>query len=310
MCVSSTVEASATYLPSPAAGLIGSASRFRMTLAKSAQHNRLSTNPGEARMRVKRSYFFLTWNAQKCLLLIAVGLLMLVSAPARAFVFVENFNSGSPSPSLTVDANAGFAVSLHEGNALFSQAAGTGNGGISIMTRFLGIGDFETTVIANRDGTGAAQFGMWLSFESAVPHKTGNVFFGQYLGYAVWSNIGSPGNWASDGVGTTVEDAVFRLRRVGSTLYAEADIGNGFQVLNAYSSPNIAGPVRFGLFFSQEFGVTAANVGRLDDWRISAASAVPEPATASIFLIGLMALITLRRLRGERVQSTERPRQC
>jgi len=215
---------------------------------------------------------------------------LLSAVSAQADVFKEDFNSGVPSPLLIVGASPGFSVSFAGGDALMSQAAGTGNGGVSITATFRGLGDFETTVKANRQGTGAAQFGITLGFADAVS-PWGDVFFGQYLGQAIWSNVGTGTTvWASNGIATSVQDAVLRMRRTGNTLYAEADVGSGFVLLNSYTSPVVSGPAQFSLFFSQEFGITAANHGRLDDWQISATSLVPEGTTAVYLALGLAAL--------------------
>jgi len=159
-----------------------------------------------------------------------------------------------------------------------SQAAGSGNGAITLSTKFFVEGDFTATVSANRAGMGSVEVGLDAVFGSGSEFAgTADVFF-------------------------------VRQSRVGTTIFAEVDAGSGFTTLHSRSDAAFAKPAQFDLFLIQEFGSTAGNQAAFDNWTIVADSipAVPEASTWVLLACGLLALrASTRRRGGSAARSTE-----
>lgn len=216
---------------------------------------------------------------------------------AQGATFTENFDASLPHPQLAVSATApGFGLSLANGRAFMGQAAGSGNGLISLSTQFLVDGDFTVTVDANRSGLGSAELGLGAVF-GADKGFTGysDVFFVAQTG--INANIAAGTSQTSGVTGLSATDASFRIRRVGTTVLDEVDTGSGFITLHSRSDGVFAGPVRLELFLIQEFGSTAGNQASFDNWAIVAdsISAVPEASTWALLALGLIVLGGVRR---------------
>ena len=196
-------------------------------------------------------------------------------AVAVAATFVENFNDGVLDPSLNLHTDPGFSLALSAGKALVSKSSGVGNGDLSIITDFTILGDFVTTVKADRLNLTGGPAEMGLRTHHALGFTdvflidsngiNANIAVNPGFGFQTLTNSSSP--------------VTLRIRRVGNSIFEEYDTGSGFQTLHTATHANLAGPVTIDLFLLQEYGSTAAHSGTFDDFTITADQIVPEPSS-------------------------------
>ena len=214
-----------------------------------------------------------------------------LSSTAQAVSFTENFE-GVLDPKLNISSPPLFSVTISGGKAVFEKSSGpaTPGQGAQIWTNFQVIGDFETTVVAERiDLATYGTLGL-IVYPDAGGFE--DVFFSDHI--TIGAVFTSPPLSSGESVHNSASSVVFRIRREGDTMYEEFDAGSGFQVVNSAIHSNLAGPAYVGLFLTQNEGYTGTHKGTFDDFMITAdqfsSNAIPEPTTLTLFGLGALGL--------------------
>lgn len=177
---------------------------------------------------------------------------LLLLAPISAFSFETSYSFNAPllPENLTVVREGDhYSARLVEGALQLEKKAEnlSREPQIRVETSFHITGDFTATVTVKRIA-GIASTGLMAYQENGAQQ---NVYFiGGRVIYASWKGPGN--NWLSQGGLPSSEVMLFRLRRVGSTLYSEFDTGGGFATLGSQTSANFSAPMKIGLFMVQE----------------------------------------------------------
>jgi len=221
----------------------------------------------------------------------------LLPSTALAATFVEDFNSGVFNPNLYLSKNTPtFSLSFSGGEAVMTRTFGLGNGGLQLSTIFHIAGDYTTTVDADRTLLGSGSFGLVVNDAIPTASIATDVYFrpGSLVQGNIWSLPVFIDDVISDGSSNT---ATFRLRRVGTTVYNEVDLGSGFVTLNSRTDPNLDAPVQVSLFLLEEVGASDDLLGRFDNWSIEAdqfINFVPEPSSLMLAAIALLSVVFVR----------------
>jgi hypothetical protein len=150
-----------------------------------------------------------------------------------------------------------------------------------VGAEFRVVGDFEISVTATRTALGAnGDMGLGADYNDSGDQAA--IWF--VGGDRIYSSIIGLG-------GTTYSSAsavTFRLRRVGTTVYAEYNV-NGWLTAASRTDPSLAGPVRPNVFFFQDYGESSYMRGNIDDLVITAdafegATAVGEDVPSPYWL--------------------------
>lgn len=155
-----------------------------------------------------------------------------------------------------------YAVAPTAAGAVFTRAAGAGNGGVELLSRFTFSGAFRVTVDAAGLDTGlgyTAESGLGIK----APGCCANGAFADVFGY------GNTITLANNHLGLT------ELSRTGNTLALAGDTGGA--------------PYRLNLFLDQSYGGIEANRVTFTNLTVSADTinaAVPEPAAWAMLLTG------------------------
>jgi hypothetical protein len=225
-----------------------------------------------------------------------ISTFLCIAAPtdASAVIFAAAFDGPGIPSGLSATTPSGFSIQVAGGGAVFSKAAGTGNGFGVLSTEFQIIGDFSVTVDMTRDDlNGTGESGLNISFLPAYP-----------MGFAdVWSHgpgdiVGNIFVPAPPGFGTTVisdstTNLTFKIQRTGNTLFEFFDRGAGLELISSATDVILGGPVYAQLFLGQELGNTSAHQATFDNFFIVAdgfSTRIPEPATLALLLSGLWIL--------------------
>jgi hypothetical protein len=211
----------------------------------------------------------------------------LAAMPASAATFTETFDGPTLSPALSTELTAGYSFGLSGGRGVISKSAPVGSGFANITTKFSLVGDFSTTVTADRSNNGSASSGL------ATGHAEGftDVYF--FGANNVVANMFVP---SPPGFGQTIlndSDPLvdFRIRRVGNTMFEEydADQDGSFVIVRQASSDLLLGDVKISFFMGQEAANQGAASMAYDNLIITAdafRTAVPEPASWAMMIAG------------------------
>jgi hypothetical protein len=196
-------------------------------------------------------------------------LVLVASGGANAAEFTEDFDDGAVDPAeIVTSAPPGWSVNFADGKVRFEKLAGTGNGFLRMTTAFTMKGDFTASVVADRtDPAGLLELGLVCSHRAPVPGFTDIYYIGndKVISNTFVDPIHTPLQ-----LNDTSTPITFRIRRVGDQLFHEYDSGSGFQEYTNNTHPNLAGPVKCGLFNGQETNNTVRNEGTFDDFFITA----------------------------------------
>lgn len=116
------------------------------------------------------------------------------------------------------------------------------------LSKFLLTGDFETTVKFDESSLGWCAAGLIVYF---APNYIGWLS-SCTDGTRAMSSFSFPNMWFPTLVGpNTGTVGLFRIRRVGTTLYADADVGNGYVGIRTSTDPAFGAPVQVALFLTE-----------------------------------------------------------
>jgi hypothetical protein len=219
---------------------------------------------------------------------------------ANSESFLEDFNGTELDHRMLVKRDDGFTYELLNGRCIMEKEAGIGNGNVSIRTSFYTVGDFVTTVEAERINlVPQGELVLKCNWEGG---GINDIFF--YKDDKIHTNLLGPPDYGTNNVVNTAESATLRIRRVDNTLYLEYDTGSGFEVLQSGTHENFAQPTKFNIFLIQEFSELEANAGAFDNFSVQADSFyVPEqysvpttslPLLASVLVIAVAWMIWWR----------------
>jgi len=233
-------------------------------------------------------------------------LFLFLSPGAQATVmFTENFD-GVLDPNLNISSPTPFSATISGGKAVFEKSSGDAIPGLGarITTNFQVIGDFTTTVVAERiDLATNGTLGL-IVFPDAGGFE--DVFFTDNT--RIGAVFTTPPLSSGQSVNNSASSVVFRIRRTGNTMFEEFDAGSGFEVVNSASHLNLAGPAYVGLFLTQNFGFTGTHKGTFDDFMITAdqfsSNAIPEPSTFVLLLCGFVVMLGLGYCQRRRNKAT------
>ncbi len=232
-------------------------------------------------------------------------LLLLAVVPAGAALVSWPFDGGDPGPGLTLFADTGFTVSYPVDWAVFTKSAGVGNGWERLLTDASFAGDFTAVTVARRDagqgddlsGTAGLGLAVYYDWPPVAGDPFADVFFsGQGQVYS-WV-YASGANYTSGFVNDNSAKAWLRIRRSGLTVTGDYCVGDdyytcAFTQVAALSDALLAGPVRVGLFLSEEHDSINRAQGAFDVLTISG-NAVPEPGGLLLLCAGAAVLLLLR----------------
>ena len=217
----------------------------------------------------------------------------LTAGAAQAATFSENFDGATVSPWLQFSATPGFQFANSGGNGLFTQDANAGPGFGYLRTGFQLLGDFTISVQMNRDQLGSSgEAGLDARFFSTYPDGFTDVWSQGTQTIVGNLYMPTPPGFGSGVVADASSQVSFTIRRSGGTLDLLFDNGNGAQLVRTATDASLTGPVTAELFLGQEIGSPAAHGAAFDNLTIQADAftpAVPEPATALLWLCGLVA---------------------
>lgn len=242
---------------------------------------------------------------------------LLLAAVTSIAAATLNFEFNTPGTPAGLTSSLGGISTVNYNDAGFLHFTLAGSSGVSrVTTTQTFSGDF--TVLTNTSltafGPGSRQ-GLEVSFEQGGnPYSVlNNIFFrlialsptGGSSTVAVHSDLNTPG-----GPGTSAESAssiesaaFFQIARTGTTITSSYchDFGEALNCsliqLASLNSPDLAGPVRIGLF--AEASTSGSTNPHFRFMRINydepVTSGVPEPAAMTLAGIGLVAAIWSRR---------------
>jgi hypothetical protein len=115
-------------------------------------------------------------------------------------------------------------------------------------------GNFEATVSFDRSALGSCGGELVVWFAHHEPSTTGWLTCYCGLGPSEASSLWFQGipNFPTLTYPTTATTGVFRIRRLGTTLYADANVDNGYVGIRTSTDPAFVAPVRVGLLLAQQ----------------------------------------------------------
>jgi hypothetical protein len=196
---------------------------------------------------------------------LALTLLSALPGAATADEIHATFDGGIlDADNFTIEEPEGFSVLLADDEAQFTKDSGTGNGFGRISGVFSIKGDFDISVVATR---GVAGPGTAIGLVTSHVGGFNDVFFdstGSIVSYFAITGLSMDAIAVPD----ASPSATFRIRRVGEKLFHEYDVGQGFIEIDTLEGPQLAGPVKVGLFLGEQSGSTDFRSASFDDFFI------------------------------------------
>jgi hypothetical protein len=217
--------------------------------------------------------------------------------PAAATVFAPGFAGPGLDAGLDASGTAGTSYSVGGGTLTFSQAAGEGNGDVSVTSTLRVSGNFVATVIASGPKLGAADLGLVLG-TADFGYTISDVFLNG-TSDTVNGNIFQP---VFTGLFTPIPVSTLTLSivRQGNTISDIYNIGAGPVVINTATAPVLAEPVNIGLFLDESFGNTSLHMGAFTHFSISVP--IAEPSSLALLVTGLFGLALYSAIRRRRAR--------
>ena len=189
------------------------------------------------------------------LLLMALAGALVLSRPSLATVFAPSFAHPSLDAGLAATGSPGTSFSVGGGTLALDQAAGEGNGGISVTTTTAVGGDFVATVTALGMRLGRTDLGLVLGTADWT-YTLADVFLNDLAG-TVNGNVFQPA-FSGAFLPKFTEALTLTITRQGDTVTDTFDAGAGPVVINSGTDPALGGPVNIGLFLLEAVGDTGA----------------------------------------------------
>ena len=196
----------------------------------------------------------------------AVALVVGVAAPAAAVTYTNALTAGFAGFDRNLFPVHGlYAATPTTGGAVLTKAAGSGDGGVELLSRFTFTGPFRITV-----DVAGLNFGLGPSAEAGLgvkaPGCCSNGAFADIFGF---------------GSGTRANN------HIGLTELSRTGFAGGDQL--ALAGDTGGGRYRLNLFLDQEFGGVDANRVTFTNLRLTAGAiqpGIPEPAAWSLMIAG------------------------
>jgi hypothetical protein len=238
---------------------------------------------------------------------LALALVGVLAFPSVSFAVVLSTGFAGPSldPSMIEAGSPGTSYTVGKGTLVLSQAAGRGNGQISISAISPVTGDFIMSVTASAANLGRADLGIELGTTDWT-HSLADVFINN-LGHSVNGNIFQP---AFNGAfrPNTTNTMTLTITRVGDQISDIFDNGSGPIVLNSGLDASLSGPVTISLFLLEAAGDTGAHQGTFSDFDVrpfpndnASAENLAEPGTVAVLGFSMFVLFGLTTIRRDNI---------
>ena len=229
------------------------------------------------------------------LLLMAFASALVLPRPSLATVFAPSFAGLPLDVGLAATGSPGTSFSVGGGTLALDQAAGDGNGDISVTTTSAVSGDFVAMVTALGKGLGRADLGLVLGTADWT-YTLADVFLNGLAG-TVNGNVFQPA-FSGAFLPKSTEALTLTITRQGDTVTDIFDAGAGPVVINSGTDPALGGPVNIGLFLLEAAGDTGAHHGAFTHFQVASGSdvevvPVSEPTAAALMMSGLLAFCGL-----------------
>ena len=222
----------------------------------------------------------------------------IIPVTAHATVFMPSFAGPSLDAGLAAFGSAGTSYQVGGGALVLEQAAGEGNGDITVSTASTVTGDITATVSASRVGLGRADLGLVLGTPD-WSRTFADVFFNG-VSSTVNGNIFQPA-FKGAFISNSSDELTLTITREGDVLNDIIDAGTGPVLINTGSDPNLSGPVNIGLFLLEAAGDTGEHQGTFNDFQIAPVP-VPEPTSLSCAGIGFLALALIKFFNSRKIR--------
>jgi len=224
----------------------------------------------------------------------ALAFMVAIPSVSSATVFPTGFAGPSLEPGMVESGTAGTSYTVGGGTLVLSQAAGEGNGQVTVSLVSPVTGDFSLAVTVSAGSLGRADLGIVLG-TADWSHTLADVFIND-LGQSVNGNIFQP-DFAGAFLPNTTQTMTLEITRTGDTISDIYNTGSGPVVINSGQDPSLADPVTVSLFLLEAAGDTGAHQGAFGDFDIVSldgdalpGATVPEPSSAAVLGFGMVAI--------------------
>lgn len=215
--------------------------------------------------------------------------------PSFATLFAPSFAGPALDAGLATTGLRGTGITVGGGTLALDQAAGSGDGEISVTTSVPVNGDFVATVMASGVGLGRADLGLVVG-SADWDYTLADVFLNDLAG-TVNGNIFQP-TFNGAFLPKSTETLTLTVIRRGNTLSDIFDAGAGSILINSGTDPSLGGSTNIGLFLLEAAGDTGAHHGTFTHFQLTSGSdtettPLPEPATVGLLASGVLALCSV-----------------
>jgi hypothetical protein len=223
--------------------------------------------------------------------------MLAVPSVSSATVFPTDFSGPTLEAGLIDAGSPGTSYTVGQGKLVLKQAAGYGNGQVTVSALTPLTGDFVMSITASAVDLGRADLGIVLG--SADWTYTLSDMFINDLGHSVNGNIFLP-KFVGAFLPNSVEQMTLTIVRHGDQISDIFDRGSGPVIINSGQDPLLGGPATVSLFLLEAAGDTGAHSGTFSNFVVESlpvgsltGQAVPEPGTTAMLGLGMIGLFGL-----------------